>query len=180
VQVRERAGKEPSPTTAILDSQSVKSAEKGGASTDPTGYDAAKKIKGRKRHLLVDTLGLMLSVGVLPANIQDRDGGPLLLKFARRALPFVDRIFADAGYQGEPTAQRVRAAGAWELVIVKRNNLHTFEVLPKRWIVERTFAWFGRRRRLAKDFENLAASAVAFIYLAMIRLMLRRLVRPTT
>jgi transposase len=121
-----------------------------------------------------------LNVVVHPANIQDRDGGLLVLKAVRRLFPFIERIFADGGYQGEATAAAVRALGPWQLEIVKRSD-HTvgFEVLPKRWIVERTFAWLGRCRRLAKDYENRTRFAVAYIHLAMIRLMLRRLTRQT-
>ena len=153
---------------------------KRGARIDPSGYDAGKKVKGKKRHILVDTLGLPLNVVVHPANIQDRDGGLLVLKAVRRLFPFIERIFADGGYQGEATAAAVRALGPWQLEIVKRSD-HTvgFEVLPQRWIVERTFAWLGRCRRLAKDYENRTRFAVAYIHLATIRLMLRRLTRQT-
>lgn len=121
-----------------------------------------------------------MNVVVHPANIQDRDGGLLVLKAVRRLFPFIERIFADGGYQGEATAAAVRALGPWQLEIVKRSD-HTvgFEVLPQRWIVERTFAWLGRCRRLAKDFENLSRNALAFLQLASIRLMLRKLCNPT-
>src|SRR5271154_4386573 len=147
---------------------------KKGASMDPQGYDAGKKVTGRKRHILVDTLGLLLSVAVHPADIQDRDGVTFLLNASTRALfPFIERIFADGGYQGPP------ATGKWIIEIVKRNELHKFVVLPKRWIVERTFAWISRNRRLARDFERYATTVAAFIRLAMIRLMLRRLTRST-
>jgi transposase len=153
---------------------------KRGARIDPSGYDAGKKVKGKKRHILVDTLGLPLNVVVHPANIQDRDGGLLVLKAVRRLFPFIERIFADGGYQGEATAAAVRALGPWQLEIVKRSDHAVgFEVLPQRWIVERTFAWLGRCRRLAKDYENRTRFAVAYIHLAMIRLMLRRLTRQT-
>src|SRR5579864_8599433 len=149
---------------------------KRGASLDPSGYDAGKKIKGRKRHILVDTLGLLLNVVVHPADIQDRDGARLVLdRRTRRLYPFIERVFADAGYQATKTAAAVAKAGAWKLEIVKRIELHRFVVLPKRWIVERTLAWISRCRRLAKDFERHARKAAAFIRLAMIRLMLRRL-----
>jgi transposase len=109
-----------------------------------------------------------LNVVVHPANIQDRDGGLLVLKAVRRLFPFIERIFADGGYQGEATAAAVRALGPWQLEIVKRSD-HTvgFEVLPQRWIVERTFAWLGRCPRLAKDFE--ATSAVAWAFVAHVR-----------
>jgi transposase len=119
-----------------------------------------------------------LSVIVHPANVQDRDGAAELLRTARRSFPFIDRIFADAGYQGPKMAEVVAKAGAWTLQIVKRSDAHRFVVLPKRWIVERTFAWISRNRRLARDFERYARTVAAFFRLAMIRIMLRRLTRP--
>ena len=117
----------------------------------------------------------MVNVVVHPADVQDRDGGLLVLQAARRLFPFVERIFADAGYQGAATAAAVRALGPWQIDIVKRSELHRFVVLPKRWIVERTFGWMGRNRRLSKDYENRTRFATAYVRLAMIRLMLRRL-----
>src|SRR3984885_6702337 len=151
---------------------------KRGSALDPQGFDAGKKITGRKRHILVDTLGLLLSVAVQPANVQDRDGAGDLLRTARRSFPFIERIFADAGYQGPKMAKVVAKTGAWALQIVKRSDAHRFVVLPKRWIVERTFAWISRNRRLARDFERYARTVAAFFRLAMIRIMLRRLTRP--
>jgi transposase len=118
-------------------------------------------------------------VSVLPANIQDRDGVSDLLRDVRRRFPFIERIFADAGYQGSKMAKTIAATGRWKIEIVKRCDLHRFVVLPKRWIVERTFAWISRNRRLARDFERYAGTAAAFIRLAMIRLMLKRLTRPS-
>ena len=118
----------------------------------------------------------MLNVVVHSADLQDRDGAPLVLdRRTRRLFPFIERIFADAGYQGPKLARAVAATGTWAIEIVKRNELHRFVVLPKRWIVERTLAWISRCRRLAKDFERHARKAAAFVRLAMIRLMLRRL-----
>lgn len=178
VQARELAGKEASPTAAIIDSQSVKAAERGGATVDPVGYDAGKKVKGIKRHIVVDTLGLFLGGQIQPANVQDRDGALLVLKEVRRLFPFIEKIFADGGYQGQATATAVATLGQWELEVVKRSDqAKGFVVLPKRWIVERTFGWLGRCRRLAKHFENLTRMALAFLRLAMIRLMVRRLAR---
>jgi transposase len=134
---------------------------------------------GRKRHLLVDTLGLLLNVVVHSADVQDRDGAPLVLdRRTRRLFPFIERIFADAGYQGPKTAAAIARTGTWKLEIVKRNELHRFVVLPKHWIVERTLAWISHNRRLARDFERYVRSAAAFVRLAMIRIMLRRLTRP--
>ena len=147
---------------------------------DPQGYDAGKKVTGRKRHILVDTLGLLLSVAVHPADIQDRDGAALVLDKRTRAMwPFILRIFADAGYQGPRAALAAASTGSWTIEVVKRTELHKFAVLPKRWIVERTLAWISRNRRLMRDFERYARTVVAFIRLAMIKLMLRRLTRPT-
>ena len=148
---------------------------KRGALLDPSGYDAGKKVKGRKRHILVDTLGLLLSVVVHPADIQDRDGAYEVLRQARRLFPFIERIFADGGYRGDKMARVVAHTGTWKLEIVRRSVAAGFEVLPKRWIVERTFAWISRCRRLAKDFERYARTTIAFVRLAMIRIMLRRL-----
>ena len=142
-QARELAGKEASPTTAIVDSQSVKGAERG-RQTDPVGYDAAKKVKGRKRHAVVDTLGLMLGCAILPGNVQDRDGCLGVLKAVRRLFPFLERVIADGAYQGRTTARAVRRAARARLEIVKRSDAaQGFVVLPKRWIVERTFGWLG-------------------------------------
>jgi len=181
VQCREQAGREASPTVAIIDSQSVKNAEKGGRAIDPAGYDAGKKIKGKKRHLLVDTEGLVLQVIVHAADIQDRDGGVLLLASLFGLFPFLRKLYADAGYQG-PKFQNAlkRVLRRVKLEIVKRSDAAKgFVVLPKRWIVERTIGWLNRRRRLAKDWENLNRKALAFLRLASIRLMVRRLCKAT-
>jgi transposase len=140
---------------------------------------AGKKVTGRKRHILVDTLGLLLNVVVHSADVQDRDGAPLVLdRRTRRLFPFIERIFADAGYQGAKAATAIAKTGTWTFEIVKRNELHRFVVLPKRWIVERTLAWISRNRRLSRDFERYARTVAAFVRLAMVRLMLRRLTRP--
>ena len=127
----------------------------------------------------MDTLGLLLSAVVHPADIQDRDGAMPLLRAARRLFPFVEVVFADGAYQGETTAGVVAGIGRWRLEIVRRGDGLGFVPLPKRWVVERTFAWLGRCRRLAKDVENLAVNALAFLCLGMIRLMLRRLARAS-
>jgi transposase len=151
---------------------------KRGASLDPQGFDAGKKITGRKRHILVDTLGLLLSVAVHAANIQDRDGVALVLdRRTRRLFPFIERIYGDGGYQGPKATKAAAKTGCWTIGIVGRLPTAVgFEVLPKRWIVERTFAWLSRFRRLARDFERYARTVAAFIRLAMIRIMLKRLV----
>jgi transposase len=177
VQCREQAGREASPTVAIIDSQSVKSAEKGGGAIDRVGYDSGKKIKGKKRHLLVDTEGLVLQVIVHAADIQDRDGGVLLLATLFGLFPFLRKLYADAGYQGAKFQNALkRVLRRVKLEIVKRSDAAKgFVVLPKRWIVERTIGWLNRCRRLAKDWENLNRKALAFLRLASIRLMVRRL-----
>jgi transposase len=120
----------------------------------------------------------LLNVSIQPADVQDRDGARDLLGTARRLFPFVECIFADAGYQGPKMAKAVADTGCWTLQIVKRSDAHRFVVLPKRWIVERTFAWISRNRRLARDFERYATTVAAFVRLAMIRIMLKRLTRP--
>ena len=130
---------------------------------------------GRKRHILTDTLGLLLAVSVHSASIQDRDGAEALLREARRSFPVIERLIGDAGYQGRKMATVVARTGIWELQIVRRCDQHRFVVLPKRWIVERTLAWISRCRRLARDYERHARKAAVFVRLAMIRLMLRRL-----
>ena len=144
------------------------------------GYDAGKKIKGKKRHILVDTLGLLLHAIVHPADIQDRDGGILLLATLFGMYPFLKKLFADGGYQG-PEFQKALAKilPYLETEIVKRSDhAKGFVVLPRRWVVERTIAWLNRCRRLAKDWENLNRKALAFLRLASIRLMLRKLCNP--
>lgn len=181
VKCREQLEREASPTACVIDSQSVKSAEKGGSYVDPNGYDAGKKIKGKKRHILVDTVGLLLHGVVHPADIQDRDGGVLVLSSMFGLFPFLEKLFADGGYQGPKFRSGVAAVlPNLEVEIVKwSDHAQGFKVLPKRWVVERTLGWLGRCRRLAKDFENLTRNAIAFLRLASIRLMLRRLCNPT-
>jgi transposase len=177
MQCREMMQREASPTACVIDSQSVKSAEKGGRTVDPNGYDAGKKIKGKKRHILVDTVGLVLHAIVHPADIQDRDGGVLLLATLFGQFPFLRKLFADGGYQGPQFERAIaQACPQISIEIVKRSDPAAgFKVLPRRWVVERTLAWLNRCRRLCKDFENLTRNALAFVHLASIRLMLRRL-----
>jgi putative transposase len=141
----------------------------------PRGYDAGKKINGRKRHIVVDVLGLILAVAVHTADVQDRDGAKLVLCKLRGLYPRLKLIWADGGYAGK-LIDWTKRIGGWVLEIVKRSDdIVGFVVLPRRWVVERTFGWLGRYRRLSKDYEMLTASSESMIYLAMINLMVHRL-----
>ncbi|MDP9488244.1 MAG: IS5 family transposase [Actinomycetota bacterium] len=172
---RKRVGKAPDASAAIVDSQSVKTTEEGAGSN---GYDAHKNVKGRKRHLLVDTLGLALSVYVTPADVQDRAGARLLLAGLKPLVPNLKKIWADGAYGGEKLSKWCKEQGGWELEVVERDKeAKGFEVLAKRWIVERTFSWLVRNRRLAKDYERRLQTSETLSEVAMIRLMLRRLAR---
>jgi putative transposase len=171
--VRKAHGKRSRPTAAILDSQSVKSAGHGGL----VGYDAGKRIKGRKRHLLVDTLGLVLGVAVTPASTTERAGAQRLLGRVLGWFTWLRILWVDGGYTGEAFAQWVKGLRPKLAVeVVKRSDdLAGFKVLPHRWVVERTFGWLMRQRRLVRDYETTEASAEGWIYIAMIRIQLRRL-----
>jgi putative transposase len=176
------------PSAAIIDSQSAKTTGVGGPAR---GYDGGKRVKGRKRHILVDALGLVLAVRVHAADVQDRAGARLLVgAVAHDELPALGLVWADQGYTG-PLAGWLRESRGWRVEVVRHPErqvcrygladkpAHTFRVLPRRWGVERTFAWLGQSRRLSKDYERLPATGEAMIYAVMSRLMLRRVVRHT-
>jgi putative transposase len=200
--LRVRSGRDPQPSAGVVDSQSAKTTGVGG---EARGYDGGKKIRGRKRHLLVDTEGLVLEAKVHSAKVPDQDGIGLLLERAREHLPRLSYLWVDAGYRGrgkewaekalglsvevvhrspKPTPEKVLFAWAREWHKEGRSvdldqllPRRGFEVLPRRWVVERTFAWICHNRRMSKDYERLCATGEAFVYAAMVRLMVRRLAR---
>jgi putative transposase len=198
--LRARLGRNPQPSAGIVDSQSAKTSGVGG---EARGYDGGKKFRGRKRHLLVDTEGLVLKTKVHSAKVPDQDGIKLLLKATRERLPSLSHLWVDAGYQGrgkewveqelglsvevvhrtpKPTSEKIARIWAqewakegreidWQKLLPHRG----FELLPRRWVVERTFSWLSQNRRMGKDYEGLCATSEAFVYAAMTRLMVRRL-----
>jgi putative transposase len=177
VRARRAVGRKPTPSAGVIDSQTVKTTESGG----PRGFDPAKRMKGRKRHLVTDTEGWLLAVQVHPADIQDNHGAVPLLKAVRRAFRRLRHLFADRVYRGPKLLNAISEVGRWTIEIVTRTqSVGSFTPEKRRWVIERTFAWLGRNRRLAKDFEKTIASAEAWIMIASIRLLSRRLARGLT
>jgi len=174
--VRTTAGREPTPSAGSIDSQTVKTTEAGG----PRGYDAAKKIKGRKRHIFVDTLGLILAVLITSADVSDADGAQLLLEqIFECQFPRLKVIWADSAYNRKKLHAFVQSRGWYRLEIKSRpSGVKGFVLIPKRWVVERTFAWLGRYRRLSKDYERTTGSSATMVKVAMIHAMLKRFDTP--
>jgi putative transposase len=167
---RLKHGKKEQPTVGIIDAQSVKSTL---VSSEDKGFDAGKKIKGIKRHIIVDTLGLVLAIVIQGASVQDRDGAIPVISKLFEGWNQIIKIFADSGYRGQ-LIEKVKTQFKIEFEIIKRNELHTFKVLPKRWIVERTFSWIDTNRRNSKNYERLNNTCVAMVHLSAIRIMLNR------
>ena len=168
--VRVKQGKKEEPTVGIIDAQSVKNTL---VSSEDKGFDSGKKIKGMKGHIIVDTLGLVLAAAIQSASIQDRDGAVDVVTKLFESWKKVIKIFADGGYRGQ-LIETIKTKFKIELEIIKRDELHMFKILPKRWIVERKFAWIDTNRRNSKNYERLNNTNVAMVHLSAIRIMLNR------
>ena len=171
--LRDAGGRDPMASAGIVDAQSVKGADT--VSSASRGYDAGKKVNSRKRHIVVDTLGLLLVVMVTAASVQDRDGGARVLERLRFRMPSVAVVWADGGYAGRLVAYARQILKVTVDIVRKKEGQRTFEVLPRRWVVERTLSWISRCRRLAHDYERLPEHSEAMVKWAMIGLMTRRL-----
>lgn len=176
--LRVGVGRDPQPSAAIVDSQSVKAADTVGSGT--RGFDSGKKINGRKRHIAVDVEGFLLAVVVTAANIGDRMGAKLLVIALLDTCTRLKLIWADAGYDGQPLTTWIRAVATITLQIIKRTELHVFKIVPRRWVVERSFGWLLRHRRLVRDYERRPDHHEAMVHWATIMIMTRRLARRTT
>lgn len=168
---RVKSGRKRSASMAIVDAQSVKNTE----TAHVKGYDGGKKISGIKRHIAVDTSGLPHAIHITPANETDRAGALQMFKKAKQSMVFVEKVLADGSYTGIPFQKAVMALIGAKVEIAKRNQLHTFKVIPKRWVVERSFAWLEKCRRLWKNCERLITSSVGMVQVAFIRILLKRL-----
>jgi transposase len=171
--VRDEAGRDPMASAGIVDAQSVQGAATVGATS--RGYDAGKKTNGRKRHIVVDTLGLLMVVMVTAANVQDRDGGRRVLDRAKTAMPSIATVWADGGYAGKLVAFAQALLRITVEIVRKKDGQRTFEVLPRRWVVERTLSWISACRRLDHDYERLPEHSETMVHWAMIGIMVRRL-----
>lgn len=174
---RQAAGRDPEPSAGVIDAQSVHESAEGVVPVATSGFDSHKKVNGRKRHLLVDTLGLLVAVVVTPASAQDRAGAALLLKAARAAGRRLALVWADKAYNGPWTHWAQRELGVTVEVVAQPKGQKGFQVLPRRWVVERTHAWITRRRRCARDYERLPEHHRAWVHLAAIFQMTRRLAK---